>query len=329
MKKQAEITAILTLVFQELKTVYNNKSSDEFKMGGDITKAPEYKRIKERISELGNLQGFPKESITEIKKLFETLHRQIFKQMVSEYIKAQEPNDDNIFYTALYTVGYRMLIGELARIFASTVIDEKKKVIIYKPDKISREKSMERTIAIFNTELDKAIDQFNKIRKQSEVKQEGAVGDALEFAATNLRSLLGQSGKFLVRFIAGIATGRYNPMSFVGTALSAGYTAKVKSFDSVCAHYEEAKRALEDYKKIPSHKQNAETIKKYEKLIDKYNIKMQNLKAKLEHYDQRAIADAEAKMSNKTKTVETDQKKTPDKEPSKQDDDKDDGDPIF
>lgn len=328
MKKQAELTAMLTLILQELKTVYSNKSSDEYKMGGDITKAPEYKRIEERITELGMLQGFPKENVSEIKKLFSTLHRPIFKQMVAEYIKSSEPNDANVFYTAIYTVGYRVLIGELARIFASTIIDDKKKVIVYKPDKISREGSMDKFIKMFNVELDKAIDEFVKLRKQSEVKQEGAVEDALNFTATMVKDILGKSGKILVKFVAGIATGKFNPISFIGTALSAGYTAKVKSFDNVCAHYEEAKRALEDYKKIPAHKQNADTIKNYQKLIDKYNIKMQNLSAKIKHYDQRAIADAETKMSTKTKTTENEQQKKPTQEPSKPDGDSGD-DVIF
>lgn len=306
-KEYAELQAMLTIMLQELKVVYSNKSSDEYKHAGDITRSPEYKRIEERVSDLATLNGFNKNNIAEIKTLFQTLHRPIFKQMVSEYLK--EPNEQNIFYTALYTCGYRVLVGELARIFASTVIADKKS-ITYKPDKISREQSMDRFIKMFNIELDKAINEFIKIRKQTEIMQEGAASDAFGAIWQDLKKYSAKGVKTLVKLGVGIFTGRFNPISFIGTALSTGFTMKVRKFDEVCTHYEEAKNALEQYQKLPAHKQDAKIIDNYNKLIDKYNIKMGNIKAKIDHYDQRAITEAEAKLTTKKKTIET---KTPNK----------------
>ena len=63
--------------------------------------------------------------------------------------------------------------------------------------------------------------------------------------------------------------------------------------------YEATKQAYDDYMKIPEAQRKQKVESKYLKNIDKYNIRMQNLKAKIDHYDSRAIEEAK---DNETKT---------------------------
>ena len=51
--------------------------------------------------------------------------------MVGEYLS--KPDDKNIVFTAAYTFGYRLLVGELGRIIASSEATDKG--FVYKPDK--------------------------------------------------------------------------------------------------------------------------------------------------------------------------------------------------
>ena len=50
--------------------------------------------------------------------------------------------------------------------------------------------------------------------------------------------------------------------------------------------------AYDDYKKLPVSKRKERVEHKYAKMIEKYNIKMNNMKAKIDHYDMRAMEDA-------------------------------------
>ena len=56
--------------------------------------------------------------------------------------------------------------------------------------------------------------------------------------------------------------------------------------------YEATKEAYDEYLKIPESQRKEKIESKYQKNIDKYNIKMQNLKAKIDHFDSRAEEDA-------------------------------------
>lgn len=112
-----------------------------------------------------------------------------------------------------------------------------------------------------------------------------------------------------------------NPISLMSALLSRSYDKKVDKFKKFDDLYNETIHAYEDYKKLPANKRKSRIEHKYIKMIDKYNIKRDNLKKQIDHYDMRANADdddddevEEKKPSAKkdTKTnVKNDETKTP------------------
>ena len=142
-------------MIENLNSIYSNRSSDEYKSHGNITLSQKYSDIEKMISNLTLIKKFPKEEASDLKILFSTLHRPVFNKMVTEYIA--EPNDKNVIFTAVYTVGYRVLIGELSRIYASTEATTSTG-IVYKPDKISRRADMNSFIKVYNANLEQRLD---------------------------------------------------------------------------------------------------------------------------------------------------------------------------
>ena len=61
--KQVE-NQMVTMMLYNIQSIYKNKSSDEYKMCGDITKSPEYDRIKKMIDDLKTLKHYPKNERT-------------------------------------------------------------------------------------------------------------------------------------------------------------------------------------------------------------------------------------------------------------------------
>ena len=114
--------------------------------------------IEQMVTDLRNLKGYNQNDANDLRTMFQTLHRPVFKTMVKEYI--MEHNDRNTIYTSLFTIGYRLLVGELARIFAST--EATPKGIIYKPNKVSRKNDASKMIRLFNAELEKRVDEYIK-----------------------------------------------------------------------------------------------------------------------------------------------------------------------
>jgi hypothetical protein len=278
-----------------LADIYGNKSSDEYKMHGDITKSSEYKTIERMISDLRILKGFSKSESDDLKMLFLTLHRPIFPKMVTEYVA--KPNERNTTFTTVYTVGYRLLIGELSRVYASTEATDKG--IIYQPDKITRKDSSKKLIKHFNESLDKKIDIYIREttnKNKSSIKQEGAV-EAIGYGL-ELVTGFGGAVALAISKVFKAAT-ELNPISLVNALLSRSYNKKVENFEYVAAMYEATKQAYDDYMKIPEAQRKQKVESKYLKNIDKYNIRMQNLKAKIDHYDSRATEEAK---DNETKT---------------------------
>lgn len=153
---QKKLDAAMLSINTILREIYTNKSTDEYKMKGDITKSPTYASIEKMTADLAVLRGFSKVDAADLKQLFSTLHRPIFKAMAKEYI--MEQNDRNTVFTAMYTIGYRMLVGELSRIFAST--EATPKGIVYKPDKVSRKNDASKVIKAFNGDLEKKLDDY-------------------------------------------------------------------------------------------------------------------------------------------------------------------------
>lgn len=155
---QKKLDATIITINSILRELYTNKSTDEFRMKGDITKSPSYGKIEEMIADLSTLKGFSKRDASDIKTMFNTLHRPIFKTMVKEYI--MEPNDRNMVYCSMFTIGYRLIVGELSRIFASTEATEKG--IVYKPDRNSRKEAATKMIRVYNDQIEAKLDAYVK-----------------------------------------------------------------------------------------------------------------------------------------------------------------------
>lgn len=273
-----------------LKAIYANKSSDEYKMHGDITLSPSYDKINEMIAELPDLKGFNKSDAREFSTCFSTLHRPIFKKMVMEYMHS--PNEVNTTYTVTFTTGYRVLVGELSRVLACTEATENG--LVYKPDKITRKRDSAYIMKHFNSSLETGLNNYTKSHSKNVrvVKQESAVGDLL---------VIGMDGaKFVIDTITKLfsyGAKEFNPISFINAVLMKSYDKKIQKFEDAKKDYELAKEAYADYLKIPKSERNRRTEHRYMKLITKYNVKMQNLKAKIDHFDQRSEAEAKEKRN--------------------------------
>jgi hypothetical protein len=102
-----------------------------------------------------------------------------------------------------------------------------------------------------------------------------------------------------------------NPLSFIDDVLSESYDRKVQEFDNVCDNYQATKDAYEEYLRIPEAQRDKKVESRYLKDMEKYNIRMQNIQAKIKHYDQRA-AEESKELADKIKIEKTDDTKTSD-----------------
>lgn len=274
-----------------LNAIYSNKSSTEYKSKGDITASSEYGTIERMVSDLKVLKGFSRSEADDIRMLFLTLHRPIFKKMVMEYLT--KPNERNTTFTTVYTVGYRLLVGELSRIFSSTEATDKG--ISYKPDKISRKENAKWLIKHFNTSLEQKIDTY--------IRSHGSKKTSIQEASLDgVASIIGTVGGVIVTvfdILGAVFRGakELNPISLINAILTRSYDKKVEKFETIAAMYNASKDAYDEYMKLPASQRKEKIESKYVKNIEKYNIKMQNLAAQIEHYDQRAqeeVKDAKA-----------------------------------
>jgi len=171
-KSKKQLDSAMLAINSMLNDIYSNKSSDEYKMKGDITKSPSYKKIEEMIVDLKTLKNYNQKDAADITKMFNTLHRPVFKTMVKEYI--MEHNDKNTLFTATFTVGYRLLVGELTRIFAATEATDKG--IVYKPSKVSRQSDATRMIKIYNDNLESVLNKY--VQDMKKYPEESSVNEA-------------------------------------------------------------------------------------------------------------------------------------------------------
>ncbi len=148
-----KLDASMMNITKILHDIYKNKSSDEYKMMGDITKSSSYDKIEKSVADLSVLKGFPKSDASDLNQVFNALHRPFFKNMVKAYVS--EPNEKNTVFCALFTLGYRMLVGELSRIFAST--EATQTGIVYKPNKVSRKNDISKVIALYKGDMEAKI----------------------------------------------------------------------------------------------------------------------------------------------------------------------------
>ena len=148
-----KLDASMMNITKILHDIYKNKSSDEYKMMGDIAKSSSYDKIEKSVADLSVLKGFPKPDASDLNQVFNALHRPFFKNMVKAYVS--EPNEKNTVFCALFTLGYRMLVGELSRIFAST--EATQTGIVYKPTKVSRKNDISKVIALYKGDMEAKI----------------------------------------------------------------------------------------------------------------------------------------------------------------------------
>lgn len=280
---------VVESMLHNLKTIYSNKSSEEYKCHGDITKISEYASIESMLSYLSTIKGFPKQSITDLKQLFNVLHRPIWKKMVTEFM--HEPSDKNVIFTTVFTTGYRTLVGELGRIYAST--EATRLGIVYKPDKVSRKNDMGKFIRTFNNDLESKLDRYIRSISKATVHQEAA-----NVILATIDQVVGAATGIIVRTfgvldsVFGMAK-ELNPIALMNALLTRHYDKKVKKFNDAEKMYKATKEAYDDYMKLPASKRKEKIEHRYVKLIDKYNIKMQDLKAEIDHYDKRAHEEAD------------------------------------
>lgn len=276
---------LINLMVENMKYLYNNKSSDEYKSMGDITKTFEYNSIERMVADLKTLKKYDKSDAADLQQLFVTLHRPIFKNMVAEYMT--EPNDRNTVFTAVYTAGFRVLVGELSRIYSST--ESTKDGIIYKPDKIAKRQNVMPFIRTYNDSLEKRIDEYVRSKVTTEIAIQESMGNTI---LTKLKIV----GRTISRVFP--ESKEINPISFINSVLMSSYQKKVDEYEYIANMYNASKEAYADYMKLPASQRDSKIENAYLKNIDKYNINMQNAKAEIEHYDQRAIKEAENQVMN-------------------------------
>lgn len=312
---------------EDMRKTYSNRSTDEYKMRGDITKSEHYHTFEKLVNDLFTLKHFPTREANDIKTMFLTLHRPIWKKMVADYLA--KPTVTNRTYTISFTLGYRVLRGELARIYSCTEATEKG--IVYKYNKIAMQESIYRFIRRYNEKLDeilaKSIEAYKDLgaetlldKSDNKPVQEGAVATVATETVDVAVKLLG-----VIKSVFKTAA-ELNPISFVSAILSRSYDKKIEKYEETCALYLATKEAYDDYKRIPEKDRNKKIESKYAKNIEKYNIKMNNLRAKIDHFDQRAHVEADDALNAPVKSSAP-KKETPKKEPA--DDNKSDDNDGF
>lgn len=306
-----------------MKKIYSNKNSDEYKMHGDITKSSQYATMEKLIADLFTLKHFPSSEAKDIKTMFMTLHRPIWKKMVTEYIA--KPDDKNTIYTVYFSMGYRILRGELARIYASTEATEKG--VVYKFDKIARKEWIMRYIKYYNDKLEQMIDEAIQLYRKN-TKPLTAVQEAEGSVVGDIVHVISLGATVIGNIFRTAA--ELNPISFISAILSRSYDKKVEKYEDVVALYLATKEAYDEYMKIPEKDRDKKIESNYVKNIEKYNIKMGNLKAKIDHFDSRALEEAKDREKglaidgdedlNDSKKDDSDKKKeSPEKENDKND----------
>lgn len=287
---------------KDLKRIYSNKSSDEYKMKGDIKKHPVYDTLSKDIQTLGtDVKNAPTKTITSIKDMFASLQKPIFKKMVAEYMAKPEPK--NIVYTMCFTIGYRYMITTI--MYIQTNIEASDNGLVFKTTTVRpQDKTIYEYVIKNGKDYDKYVEnlykQYEKKSKQdkpvvatesADITQEAA---SLGVVSAAVNTVVG-----LIEGVFGILNGIFktaaslNPISLISACLSRSYDKKVEQYEKISKELEATKKAYAEYKKIPATQRKKRIEHNYVKMIDKYNIKMANLKAKIDHFDTRASKGSE------------------------------------
>ena len=185
--------------------------------------------------------------------------------------------------------------------------------VVYKPDKFARKEMILRFIRYYNENLDDLIERA--IKENERVKH---VNESVVDEVVGVTSLILNGISSIFRHATEL-----NPISFVSALLSRSYDRKVEKFEDVANLYQATVQAYEDYKKLPEEKRKKSVEDKYLRNIEKYNIKMNNLKAKIDHYDQRAIDEAESSKPRTSTTTPEKKDESNEPNPSTSSDDND------
>lgn len=292
---------------KNLKRIYSNKSGDEYKMKGDITKHPNYDRLSKDIETLGtDVKNAPTKTIAGVKDMFASLKKPIFKKQVSEFMA--KPNSKNVVYATYFTIGYRYMITTI--MFIQTNIKATENGLEYKAPTIpAGEQSMMEFVTKNGKDYDKFVEKvYQKYEKdakknapvmpkkeeEKEDKKEDKKEEVTQEAAVNVLNYAAGTVVGVIESVFGVLNGIFrtaaslNPISLISACLSRSYDKKVEQYEKVSSELEAAKKAYAEYKKLPASKRKERIESKYIKMIDKYNIKMANLKAKIDHYDTRS-----------------------------------------
>lgn len=315
-KNEANINDVyMERILSNLKETYSNKSNDESKCKGDITKSPNYESIEFQVSQLSSIKGYPEENAKAVKNLFNTLHKPIFKKMTEEYLA--KPDEKNIVFAASFAVGYRLLIGELARVIASSEATDEG--FVYNKNKVKAEHDFMPMIRAYTDDIEKKINKILTQERKSAPVQEAAtlrgIGVLADMVVSSVEAVFGTMSKLFKGATA------LNPISLISAMLSRSYDKKVETYMKISKEYEAAKKAYDEYKQLPEAKRKKRIEHRYIKMIEKYNIKMSHLKAKIDDFDLRSKRDdddikkesknkkAESKSSTSTSSSNNDDKK--------------------
>ena len=279
------------LLIKETRRIYKNKSSDEYKCKGDVKKSPIYDEIKQKLYEdFPKIKGLPNDDIKILRDMLTMLEKPIWSKMIAEFMV--KPDEKNTIYAIYWTGCYRTLYGEIGLITACTEATEDG--LVFRGDKVNKThtlnmKMMRRFVKDPEAVINKSIESAKKLangKSADQITQEAATIEGMGGLAETVVSLIEHTlGKIADTFKSALAL---NPIAFLSAVLSRSYdkkVAKCKKFEDL---YNEAVKAYDDYKKIPSHKRKERIEHKYRKLIEKYNIKRENLLKEIEHYDKRA-----------------------------------------
>lgn len=290
---------------KSIKRVYKNKSGDEYKMKGDIKKHPCYDILKHDVDTLGDgVKNAPTKIITGVKDMFASLHKPVWQKQISEYMA--KPSEKNTIYAMCFTNGIRVMISVIMTIYSFTKATENG-LVYEEPSNLSDDDKLRYAyITKFGKDFDKRPESLynqamKKVKKDAphepkksdkeEVTQEAA---ALSVITGAVDTVVG-----VVEGVFGILNGLFrtaaslNPVSLISACLSRSYDKKVEQYEKISKEYEAAKKAYDEYKKIPASKRKERIESNYVKMIEKYNIKMKNLKAKIDHYDTRSAKGSE------------------------------------
>ena len=125
-----------------------------------------------------------------------------------------------------------------------------------------------------------------KGKSEEKIQQEAAtvsgIGGAIEGVATIADATFGAIGRVFKSALS------LNPVSFFSALFSRAYDKKVEKFKKFDDLYQATVEAYNEYRKLPQSKRKARIEHRYIKMMEKYNIKRENLRKQLEHYDRRA-----------------------------------------